>query len=296
MSAKMGKKGQGPRASPKLSLQTIEDVHNHYEEKFKLLETSFQAKLDTLHKIIDKKDEAIGKLNEDIGDLKRSLDFMSKETSEMKQQINMNNDTFKSKLQQTESNMENVRAKTVDLEDRSRRSNLVFFNFKEASRGATEDCEDIVESLLKSLNIFEGNDIWIDRAHRLGRRKAEHDTKPRPIIVKFSYYKQKEKIIKNGIKFKNCPINVSEDYSKETLQMHAKLRNYGKEAKEHSFIDNTKAIKYYKVTYRRLVLTYTTDKNKTDATTFVRYFSLKDIQENSNWFVPPTQNNNRNNA
>lgn len=301
MSSKPGKKGpQGPRASPKLKLETIEDVQNFYdekikelqnsyEEKIKLMEVRVQAQVDTLHKIIDKREDVIAKLNEDIGDLKRSLDFMSKETSEMKEQIKNNDDGLKTKLQQNVSDMENIRFKTIDLEDRSRRSNLVFFNFKEESNISTEDCEEKVENLLKSLNILNGEDIWIDRAHRLGKYKEENETKPRPIIVKFSYYKQKEKIIKNGIKFKHCPINVSEDYSKDTLQTHSKLYNYGKEAKE-KFIDDKLGIKYHKVTYRRLVLTYTTDKNKTDAKTFTKSFSLKDIQSNNKWFVPPKHN------
>ena len=291
MSTKVGKKGLGPRASPKLSLETLEDIQNHYEEKFKLLEAGFEARLDTLHKIIDKKDDAIAQLNKDIGDLKRSFDFMSKETSEIKEHIKNSNDIFNCKLQKTESNMETIQAKTVDLEDRSRRSNLVFFNFKEATRGVKEDCEDMVEQLLKSLNILEGEDVWIDRAHRLGNRRPEHDTKPRPIIVKFSYFKQKEKIIKSGIKFKNSSINVSDDYSKDTLLIHSKLRNYGKDAKENLFRDNKMAITYYKITYRRLALIFTTNKNDSDARKFTKSFSLKDIQENPNWFIPKQQNN-----
>ena len=83
MSTKAGKKGHPtvPRTSPKCSLQTIEDVQcyyeekfKQYEEKFKLLEVRSQAQMDTLHKIIEKKDAAIQKLSEDIGDLKKSFD------------------------------------------------------------------------------------------------------------------------------------------------------------------------------------------------------------------------------
>ena len=299
MSTKAGKKGHPtvPRTSPKCTLETIDDVHTYYEEKFKqydekfkLLEVKSQAQVDTLHKIIEKKDVVIQKLCEDIGDLKKSFDYMSKETADIKEKLDTSNTALKSKLQEAESEMKSVMEKTVDLEDRSRRSNLVFFNFKEASQGITEDCEDMVDNLLKSLNILGSEDIWIDRAHRLGRRKPENDTKPRPIIVKFSYYKQKEKIIKIGARFKDCPINVSEDFSKETLKYHAQLRNYGKDAKERLFVNNTQAIKHYKVTYRRLVLTYTTDKNKPTAPTFTKSFSLNDIQEKANWFIPLKHN------
>ena len=80
---------------------------------------------------------------------------------------------------------------------------------------------------------------------------------------------------------------MSEDYSKETIHIHNQLRKHGKEAKEFHFKDNNKAIKYYKVTYRRLVVTYTTNKHNSDAATFVRSFSLKYIQDNTNWSIPP---------
>ena len=63
MASKHGKKGpQGPRASHKLAMETVEDVQNYYdekfkqlEEKFKLLEVRSQAQVDTLQKVIEKK-------------------------------------------------------------------------------------------------------------------------------------------------------------------------------------------------------------------------------------------------
>ena len=86
-----------PANSPKsftdpAAAETSSNLHDYYKEKFRLLEAGFaeklkiteagfEGKLDTLYKIIEKKDEAIAKLNEDIGDLKRSFDFMSRETS-----------------------------------------------------------------------------------------------------------------------------------------------------------------------------------------------------------------------
>ena len=93
------------------------------------------------------------------------------------------------------------------------------------------------------------------------------------------------------MKFKNCDINVSEDFSKETLNVHKQLLSYGKQAKESLFTDDKKGIKYYKIAYRRLILTYTTDKKKTDALTFTRSFSLDFIKKNQKWYVPPVRQN-----
>ena len=179
-----------------------------------------------------------------------------------------------------------LESKTVDLEDRSRRCNLVFYNFTEAPPNVTENCERMVLNLLNALQIFDGEEtVWIERAHRLGRRMPGN-VKPRPVIVCFSYYKQKQEIIKNGAQFKNSTINVSEDFSRETLEEHKKLCTYGANAKQ-TYTNDMKAIKHYKVTYRHLVLTYSVNKSDTNTATFVRSFTLRDITQNpGNWFIP----------
>lgn len=266
----------------------VSETEADYDDKIRLLEATFQAKLDALYKVIDQKDAVIGRLNIEIGELKQGYNFLSKETTEIKKSVVDNAEAIKCRVDQTDEKIKDVKMKTVDLEDRSRRCNLVFFNFPEQSRFATEDCEETVENLLISLGIFSPDvEIWIDRAHRLGRRRPEHDTKPRPIIVKFSYYKQKEKILQCGAKFRNTHINMSEDFSKETLLVHNQLRKLGKDAKESLYNDPNKAIKYYKVTYRRLAVTYSVNKNDPNARTFTRSFSLDDINGRQNWFVPP---------
>ena len=305
MSQRTGKKGQDkPLASPKFDIDTFERLQAAYDEKLKQLEANyqeklkqseanFQGKVDTLHRIVEQKNDAISKLNVEIGELRASFNFMSNETTEIKKKLDVTKNVIQSKMEKTEKNVNTIREKTVDLEDRSRRNNLVFFNFKEPESGVTEDCEKKVEDFLKSLGILQGEDIWVDRAHRLGKRKPESDAKPRPIIVRFSYYKQREAIVKNGFKFKNTNINMSEDYSKETINVHNQLRKLGKDAKERLYNDNKMAIKYYKVTYRRLVVTYTSDKNNAAAPTFTRSFTLNYIQENQDWFVPPNRHQTR---
>ena len=96
----------------------------------------------------------------------------------------------------------------------------------------------------------------------------------------------KETIIKNGRRLKGCPISVSEDFSKPTLEIHRQLRQHGKEAKEYKFKDQTKAILNYKIVYKRLLLTYTTDKSKPTSKTFTKSFKLHDILQNPKWYVP----------
>ena len=78
---------------------------------------------------------------------------------------------------------------------------------------------------------------------------------------------------------------MSEDFSKATIEVHKKLRNIAKVAKE-SFNDKTIGILNYKVTYRRVTLTYTTNKTIKTANTFSKSFSLENIEHDANWYVP----------
>ena len=130
-----------------------------------------------------------------------------------------------------------------------------------------------------------GESTYIDRAHRLGKRTPECLTKPRPIIVKLTYYKQKQFILKNGYKFKNSRVNMSEDFSRETLQVHKKFHSFGKHAAE-VFDDPVKAIKHFRISYRRLVVTYSNNKNDPESSKFVKSFDLNSIQSNPYWFKP----------
>ena len=257
------------------------------EERVALIEAQFNARIDELHKILSQKDTVIGNLNREIGELKKSYDFLSNELSVLKKSQEESEVIVDKKLKETNKALSETILKTTDLEDRSRRSNLVFFNIAEATHGTIEDCEEKVVHLIDSLNVAmpNGEGIYIDRAHRLGRRTPECSTKPRPIIVKFTYYKQKQFILKNGYKFKNSHVNMSEDFSRETLQVHKKLHAYGKHA-ANVYDDPMKSIKHFKINSRQLVITYNTNKNDPGSSKFIKSFDLENIQSNPYWFKP----------
>ena len=93
----------------------------------------------------------------------RKVDFMSKETSANRQNIEKNTKIFESEITKISERVSNVKEKAVDLEDRSRRSNLVFYNFPEADDGQEDHCERKVYNLLENLSIFpRDHEIWID--------------------------------------------------------------------------------------------------------------------------------------
>ena len=265
--------------------ETVAELREHFENQLKLLRAENNSKVEILQRILKDKDEVIGTLQREIGELKKTCDFLTEETSALKGQIKVN----EASLEATAKKCSTLTDKTSDLEDRSRRSNLVFFNIPEPTDNTEkEDCETKVKKMIHELKFFDEYEIPMDRVHRIGR-KDPNSTKPRPMIVKFTYYKDKEHIIKNGHKFKNTIVNCSEDFSKLTLGIHRELRQHAKNAQEvmAGQEGGINTIKNYKVTYRRVVLTYTTNRNNPAAPVFVRSFTLNYIQDNKKWYLPP---------
>ena len=285
----------GDQVSEIMLLKTqIETLKQEHKNELNILRTEFSAKFDTLNNVLKMKDDAIGKLNREIGELQKMCSFLTEETADLKGKLK----THEHALSTRAKAHEDLQIKTNDLEDRSRRNNLVFFNIPEKDvmqRGEqnVEDCEKIILDILERTNFFSPDyDIAIDRAHRLGRRTNNSNDRPRPIIVRFTYFKDKNDIIRNARKLKGTNVNVSEDFSKQTLFEHRELRKYAKLAKETQFNDPDKAIINYKVTYKRVVMTYTLNKHNQNSKTFTRSFTLQNVNENpTKWFVP--SNNSR---
>jgi len=221
----------------------------------------------------------IGQLQQQVGDLKTSSNFLTEETTELKGMITKN--TYS--IDRENKSIDEIKAKTVDLEDRSRRQNLVLYNIPEEPIGSKEreNCDPKVINELRTctININEDPYMVLDRAHRLppGRPKAGA-TKPRPIIVKFTYYRDKERVLSERKKLSGSALAMSEDYSKTTLEMHRELVQHAKKAKE-ALPDQ---ITSFRITYRRVTLRY--EQHSKPA--FFRSFNLKDISSNQQWYLP----------
>ena len=261
-------------------------MKKYFDHKLLLIQTETNGRISAMNDVLKSKDEVINKLNIEIGELKATCNFLTKETTELNKKIEGN----ETKISNAMKHHNDLVEKTVDLEDRSRRNNVIFYNIKEQEG---EDCDSIITGFLKSHGFFRPDYILeIDRAHRLGRKRSNNDgQRPRPIIVRFSFFKDKDLIIKKGKLFKGTEVSASEDFSKVTVELHKKLRNYAKEAK-HSLANNSTqdiCIGNYKVTYKRISITYKKKNSDNPVPLFSRSFSLQEIESNHEWFVPQVQ-------
>ena len=164
----------------------------------------------------DKKvDEELKRISDLQNLMQRRIDKLEEENRKLRDQINQ-------------------------LENQSRRENLVFHGIPESSDSDAEtwrDCEEKVQKVIKEIlkidPIGTEGGVEIERAHRLpkprmqrrdGRAESLQEV-PRPIIVKFSKFKKREKV--KDAAFKNLKpgsvIRVKEDFSQRVRFIRWKL-------------------------------------------------------------------------
>lgn len=162
-------------------------------------------------------------------EMEKKLDRQRDETVALREEIERNareREKMEETAKKNEVMIEQLRDRLIEQEARSRRNNLVFHGIDEAS---DEDC---VERLRKVLKI--GKDIKIERAHRLGRRRAGNQ-KPRPIIAKFLDYNDRQRVWNDRKTRQN--IFTAEDFPAEIREARRMLspdvkaaRDAGKQA------------------------------------------------------------------
>ena len=110
------------------------------------------------------------------------------------------------------------------LEESSRRNNLRIEGVEEeeADNKTWDQCKKKVSGILRSK--LKINNVKIERAYRIPRRKRSHDkNKPRSIVFKLHSYEDKESIMRCVYQLKDNGHYINEDFSKATLNIRAEL-------------------------------------------------------------------------
>uniref|UniRef100_A0ABM0MKS9 Uncharacterized protein LOC102803158 n=1 Tax=Saccoglossus kowalevskii TaxID=10224 RepID=A0ABM0MKS9_SACKO len=106
------------------------------------------------------------------------------------------------------------------MENRSRRNNLVFFGVSGTETESWNASEMIVKGIIgERLGI--NDDIPFDRVHRIANAPDVRGSKP--IIARFSHYKDREMVMSKAKKLKGSNVIVGEDFSKRLRGIRAKL-------------------------------------------------------------------------
>lgn len=97
----------------------------------------------------------------------------------------------------------------LNVETRSMRNNLVFYNIPEEEQ---EDCEDKLTNCIRHEMKIEVVSSDFARVHRMG---AKRGGSIRPIVARFQSFKKKEVVRKAAPVLKGKRFGVSEQYPRE---------------------------------------------------------------------------------
>ena len=174
---------------------------------------------------IDDLKENLNDLQRENIDLKESLSFAHMEIAELKETSKFQEGAIKA-LQigvnglQKDVKMERERA--IKLESHSRRNNLNFFSIPEVADESFAKTESTLRNFMdKELRVEEVEDISIERAHRVGKPRS--DGKPRPIIAKFSFFKDKSYVLSKAPNLAGTNFGVFSDFPKEVVDIRKSL-------------------------------------------------------------------------
>ena len=176
--------------------------------------------------------EKLDGIETDMKEIKLSLEYAHAEITDLKEEnekIKSDQNKERERIQKLEEDNKVLRSKIVDLQARSMRDNLMFFNIPE---NEPENTTDIIHKILEEkMEIRDAqNTVKIDRSHRIGK-KREGNQKPRPIVVKFNFYQDREYVRTHARKLKGTNIGISEQYPEEIESIRKTLYPELKKAK-----------------------------------------------------------------
>ena len=178
------------------------------------------------------------------------------EISEIKDGLEFHIETTKTNFEKVEDEVSHLWDKIDDLENRSRRNNLVLYNVPEKSESNPSDCTYFLRALSKDFIKLNPQQIpAFERAHRTpsgpARMNEEH---PRPIHILFPTFQDKIAFRKAAIavfkeqKFNDRKLYIQDDISarvqkkrKDLLPVLKKLKEEGK----HPFFSYPATLKFW---------------------------------------------------
>ena len=172
------------------------------------------AMLDDIKKNVDS-------TNRTVEDLKTSLEFTQMQFSEAQKRINELQQEvgripkLESEINQLKLENKTFEEKLIQQDNYSRKENVVIQGLTE---NKDENCFQLVEKLFSDMRL---ENFKVQRCHRLGPKRT--DSKPRPLIMRFAFYSDKQTFMKNRHALPDM-LKAHDDYSPETAKIRSLLR------------------------------------------------------------------------
>lgn len=164
------------------------------------------------------RDDVNGKLNEIVADMRETRD---KAEEALQRVSDMEEWTAAAKdvLSETLSNQDQIQAKLIDIEARSRRNNIRVYGIPEDTEGSS--LQEFMESFIKAELLLQDTELGIQRCHRALGAKPPQNVSPRSVVIYFLEYRIKELVLRSAwkkgeIRLGQQRIYFDQDYPAET--------------------------------------------------------------------------------
>lgn len=238
--------GKGQEPGPELvTLEAVRKLVNqsiaqHKAEQNKLLEKQLaqqkayyedlmQKQADIFTKLVralmDSNNERLDTANNNLHELKNSLQFSQHEIDISKNNISKlteDSERLEKNLRVVCDSIKILDRSTDYLENQSRRNNLIFSGIEESPKETWASSENKVRSVISTSLKLDANAMAIERAHRTGKPDT-NGKGHRPIIVKFLNYKDRATVLENAKKLKGTDIHINEDFSAQVRERRKAL-------------------------------------------------------------------------
>lgn len=175
-----------------------------------LLDSQKQAYLSAIEVIKDQFNARVAALETRVSELTTSLEFTQAEVVELKGQVKAlekEKKNYDSAMNVANSERQDLQNRCNYLDDYSRRHNLRITGVGEQVHEETwEQTASKVQTLLNEK--LELPSVALERAHRVGRVQ---ESRPRPIVVRFERFCDREAALRNARKLKGTGIYLNED-------------------------------------------------------------------------------------
>lgn len=111
------------------------------------------------------------------------------------------------------------KCRTDELEQYQRRNNLRVFGISETAK---EDTDKLVIALFKEKLGVDIPECRLDRSHRLGKIRVPEPgqkKRPRPIIVRFTSYRDRRQVFTSKKKWKDSGFSIQEDLTSDRQEL-----------------------------------------------------------------------------
>lgn len=225
-----GTKDSGDQGVMGLILQRLDNM----DKKLGQLE-SIQSSLTNITVKVNDMEAKVKNLESKVNIIESSRDFDTEAVENLnkkQREIDSLLDKMK-KLEAEQSVKENdLRAQVLDIQCRNMRDNLIFYRLPEEQGETDNDCMRKILSFIEEKLEIENatSEIKLHRAHRMGKYDP---TRIRPIVAKFAYYPDRERVRKNASKLRDTNFGISQQFPKSIMEKRKKLVPIMKAARQN---------------------------------------------------------------